>query len=141
MRALTSKVYSVFPLKPITVMVPQVAAVCQIAEAPSVPSACTNKSPVLSWMAKSTEVGLPLAAIATSKLLAVGLFTVGAEGTMARVYLLAVEPKLVSVPSPFLALTWKVYAWFTLNPVTVLVPQPASVAHTAEPPKLPSPCT
>ena len=70
-------------------------------------------------------------------------FTVGAEGTAASVYLLAVPLKSVStgVPAPLRAFTLNVYCWFTPSPVTLFVPHVASVAQYAEAPSVPSDCT
>ena len=92
-------------------------------------------------MAKTVAAGFPFTFTSTESEVDETAATVGAVGAAARVYLLAVLPKPVSTFSPLRALTWKVYCWFTLNPVTVLVPQVASGCHAAEPPSEPSVCT
>ena len=84
-RAITLKVYDVLTDSPVTVFVPQVAAICHTAELPRVPSAFTNFVVPVSLMQNSVVPGLSLELIVTSRLVAAALLTVGAAGALASV--------------------------------------------------------
>ena len=85
LRALSWKKYSVSGVSPVAAVVSHSVAVCQSSDAPNVPSACRYWLSLVRWMANSVEAGLPFALTATSRVVAVGLSTVGAAGTFASV--------------------------------------------------------
>ena len=72
-------------VNPVIVLVPQAEAVCHTALTPKLPLACTKVPLTESCIANSVIDGLLFAFIAISKVAAVGLLTVGAVGTLAKV--------------------------------------------------------
>ena len=90
--AFTLKVYSVPAVRPVTVFVPQTAAVCHKVSAPNEPLACTYWSVTVSKMANWVVAGFAFTFTATLRVVAVGVLTVGAAGTLASVQKSTLSP-------------------------------------------------